>query len=75
MTVDAVLFDCDGVLVDSEVVGLDESAAFLRSNGFSWSPAELIRRFTGKRDDRFREELLAAYADVLGRQPSHDEGH
>ncbi|MEO1043268.1 MAG: HAD family phosphatase [Pseudomonadota bacterium] len=75
MTVDAVLFDCDGVLVDSEIVGLDDSAAFLRSKGFTWSPAELIRRFTGKRDDRFREELLAAYGDVLGRAPSHDEGN
>ncbi|MEM1380042.1 MAG: HAD family phosphatase [Pseudomonadota bacterium] len=74
MRVDAVLFDCDGVLVDSEIVGLEDSAEFLRSQGFSWSPEDLIRKFTGKRDDLFRDELLAAYAGVLGRRPSDDEG-
>ncbi|MEO1658188.1 MAG: HAD-IA family hydrolase [Pseudomonadota bacterium] len=74
MTMDAVLFDCDGVLVDSEVVGLEDSAEFLRDNGFSWGPDELIRRFTGKRDDRFRKELLEGYAEVLGRTPTEAEG-
>lgn len=73
MTMDAVLFDCDGVLVDSEVVGLEDSAEFLRSKGFTWSPGDLIRRFTGKRDDRFRDELIEGYAEVLGRVPTQDE--
>jgi len=73
MTVDAVLFDCDGVLVDSEIVGLEDSAEFLRSKGFSWSPEDLIRLFTGKRMDRFRAELLEAYAEVLGRAPTEAE--
>jgi HAD superfamily hydrolase (TIGR01509 family) len=71
---DAVLFDCDGVLVDSEVVGLEESARFLRDRGFSFSAADIIRRYTGKRDDRFRDELLADYSDVLGRAPTLEEG-
>lgn len=74
MMMDAVLFDCDGVLVDSEVVGLEDSAEFLRDKGFSWAPGDIIRRFTGKRDDRFREELLQGYAEVLGRAPTDDEG-
>lgn len=69
MAVGAVLFDCDGVLVDSEVVGLEDSAEFLRSNGFSWTTADLIRIFTGKRDDLFRKELMQGYARVLGRPP------
>nr|WP_305888933.1 HAD family phosphatase [Parvularcula maris] len=67
------MFDCDGVLVDSEVVGLEESARFLRDRGFSFSAEEIIRRYTGKRDDRFREELVQDYADVLGRAPDEEE--
>jgi HAD superfamily hydrolase (TIGR01509 family) len=70
---DAVLFDCDGVLVDSEVVGLEESARFLADRGFSFSAADIIRRYTGKRDDRFREELLSDYGEVLSRPPTDEE--
>ncbi|NRA29099.1 MAG: HAD-IA family hydrolase [Parvularculaceae bacterium] len=75
MALGAVLFDCDGVLVDSEIVGLEDSAEFLRSKGFSWSPEDLIRLFTGKRDDRFKAELLDAYAGLLGRAPSTEEAN
>ncbi|MEM6748826.1 MAG: HAD family hydrolase, partial [Pseudomonadota bacterium] len=69
----AILFDCDGVLVDSEVVGLKEGAAFLNSHGFRWTPADMVRLFNGKRDDQFREDLLSAYADVLSRAPTESE--
>ena len=68
----AILFDCDGVLVDSEVVGLEDSAAFLNDNGFDWTPEDLIRRFTGMRQDGFAAALRAAYGEVLGR-PARDE--
>lgn len=61
---DAVIFDCDGVLVDSEALGLDDSAAYLRSHGFAWSPADLVRLFTGYRDDVFAEKLSSAYRDI-----------
>jgi HAD superfamily hydrolase (TIGR01509 family) len=73
MSFDAILFDCDGVLVDSEVVGLEDSAEFLRDNGFDWTTEDLIRRFTGMRTDRFAAGLRAAYADVLTREPSDPE--
>ena len=68
-----VLFDCDGVLVDSEVVGLAESARFLRGHGFDWGPDDLVRRFTGMRQDRFAAALADAYAEVLGRAPDEAE--
>ena len=71
--IQAVLFDCDGVLVDSEVVGLEASARFLRGHGFDWGPQDLVRRFTGMRQDRFADALTAAYAEVLGRAPDADE--
>lgn len=58
---DAVIFDCDGVLVDSEALGLDDSAAYLRGHGFDWTPADLVRLFTGYRDDVFSQKLSSAY--------------
>ena len=73
MAIEAVLFDCDGVLVDSEVVGLEDSAEFLAQHGFTWSPRDLITKFTGKRNDRFRAELLEGYGEILGRAPADDE--
>lgn len=68
----AVIFDCDGVLVDSEVLGLDQSTAYLREHGFSWSPADLVRLFTGLRDDVFSERLTQEYRAVNGRAPDAD---
>lgn len=73
MQAQAILFDCDGVLVDSEIVGLTEVVAFLRGHGFDWSEEDLIRRFTGMRSDRFRDGMAVAYREVLGRVPSDDE--
>lgn len=67
---DAIIFDCDGVLVDSEILGLDASAAYLRSHGLDWSPAELVRRFTGLRDDVFAERLTAHFRDRHGADPA-----
>lgn len=68
MTFEAILFDCDGVLVDSEIVGLEDAAEFLRGHGFSWGPEDLIRRFNGMRMDRFADELRRAYEEVLGQK-------
>ena len=72
MNFDAVIFDCDGVLVDSEILGLDASAAYLKSHGFDWSPADLVRLFTGYRDDVFAQKLTEAYREVHGVDPNAD---
>ncbi len=69
---EAVIFDCDGVLVDSEILGLDASTAYLRDHGFDWSPADLVRLFTGFRDDVFAERLTKAYRDLHGVDPNTD---
>lgn len=68
-TFDAVIFDCDGVLVDSEAPGLDASAAYLRSHGLALTEADLVRRFTGLRDDVFAADLSALYASANGGPP------
>ena len=60
----AVIFDCDGVLVDSEILGLEDSATYLQSHGLGWSAAELVRLFTGYRMDVFAAKLIEAYRGV-----------
>lgn len=65
----AVIFDCDGVLVDSEVVGLAESADYLKRRGLDWSEADLVERFSGLRDDQFFDLLSEAYQKVNGEPP------
>jgi len=69
MTFDAIIFDCDGVLVDSEILGLDVSTAYLQSHGLDWSPADLVRLFTGLRDDVFAERLTEHYRARHGVAP------
>ncbi|GAB4517358.1 MAG: HAD family hydrolase [Amphiplicatus sp.] len=69
MTFDAILFDCDGVLVDSEILGLEDCARYLRGHGLAWSGADLVRLFTGLRDDVFAERLADAYRAVHARPP------
>jgi HAD superfamily hydrolase (TIGR01509 family) len=45
---DAVLFDCDGVLVDSEGITNGVLRAMLEELGWKLSPAECMRIFVGK---------------------------
>ena len=70
---EAIIFDCDGVLVDSEIVGLEDTAAFMRMKGFDWQAADLVRLFTGLRDDVFAAKLGEEYSKVLGRAPMEEE--
>ncbi len=42
-----VIFDCDGVLVDSEALALDVESAMLTAAGFPISADEIAGRFTG----------------------------
>ncbi len=45
---DAVLFDCDGVLVDSEPITNSVLRDLLEESGWALSPAECMRIFVGK---------------------------
>lgn len=42
-----VIFDCDGVLVDSEVIYCAIDSAALAALGVAMAPSEIARRFTG----------------------------
>ena len=43
-----VIFDCDGVLVDTETIGNDRTAEFLSARGSTWTGAECRKLFQGK---------------------------
>ena len=48
MSCDLVIFDCDGVLVDSEPIANKIFTRTLRDLGFDWSYDEVCERFIGK---------------------------
>lgn len=58
---DLVIFDCDGVLVDSEAIAARVEAATLAKAGYSISAEELARRFAGL---TFHDILVAVEAEA-----------
>ena len=42
-----IIFDCDGVLLDSEKISMDVDLALLAENGIDFTEAEMHRRFVG----------------------------
>jgi HAD superfamily hydrolase (TIGR01509 family) len=47
MPFELVIFDCDGVLIDSEVIVCRIEAEELRAIGYSYNAAAIVRRFSG----------------------------
>ena len=62
--VELVIFDCDGVLIDSERLAVEVDVLALRELGWHLSEAEVIERFVG-RSDRDTQEAIEAH---LGRE-------
>lgn len=56
---EAVIFDCDGVLVDSEELAMEVSHRLLAELGLHYDPAEMRRRFVGCSSRFFRETVEA----------------
>lgn len=65
MKTDLLIFDCDGVLVDSEIIthriGVDEAARF----GGSMTVEESIKAFTGLSDDEISKLLKEKYGKKI----------
>jgi HAD superfamily hydrolase (TIGR01509 family) len=59
-----VIFDCDGVLIDSERLSVKVDVVVLRELGWPLSEAEVIERFVG-RSDRDTQDAIEAH---LGRK-------
>lgn len=66
MAAAAVIFDCDGVLVDSEVLALHFERVHLAEAGLQYTVAEFAERFMGLAKAAFQAELLADSQKRLG---------
>ena len=62
MRIELVIFDCDGVLVDSEPIMNRVFAEQLQKVGLALPVSEVMRRFVGKT----REQCLALAAEITG---------
>lgn len=60
-----LIFDCDGVLVDSELIGARELAAMLTEIGYPLTAREVMDRFTGIRMPNILAEVEAAIGRPL----------
>jgi HAD superfamily hydrolase (TIGR01509 family) len=65
MTWDLVIFDCDGVLVDSERIGVQVDVRMLAELGWPLTEAEVIERFVGRSEAYLAAEIEAALAGRL----------
>jgi len=60
-----VIFDCDGVLVDSEHLAVRVESRYLTELGWPLSEAEVFERFTGQTDAYMNEAIEAQLGDRL----------
>ncbi|MEV0613037.1 HAD family hydrolase [Nonomuraea sp. NPDC050404] len=57
MAIDLVIFDCDGVLVDSERISVRVGLAAVRQLGWTIDEAEYIERFVGCSNEYWDEQI------------------
>ena len=65
--ISAVIFDCDGVLVDSEVIAHEVELAVLAEIGLHYDPHDFAVRFMGQSNEAFFAGLDADGRERLGR--------
>ena len=71
MNFDLIIFDCDGVLVDSEVISCRAHAETLTRHGYAITADQVLDRFLGVSD---REARLAIEAELGCSLPNDFEG-
>ncbi len=62
----AVIFDCDGVLIDSEILTLEIEVELLAACGLVYAPADFLHRFMGLNDAAYHAALDADCRDRTG---------
>ena len=72
MPFDAIIFDCDGVLVDSEALAVRGERKALAAMGLDYEPPDYVRRFTGLHDSAFIDQLRTDYRARLDAEPPDD---
>jgi HAD superfamily hydrolase (TIGR01509 family) len=65
VTIDLVIFDCDGVLVDSEVIACRAHAGVLTRYGYPITPAQVFDRFLGRSARQAHAEVEAELGRAL----------
>ena len=68
--ISAVIFDCDGVLVDSEVLALEVELAILAEQGLEFEREDYVTRFMGLSTLAFHDEIDREAQKRLGRSIS-----
>ncbi len=61
-----VIFDCDGVLVESEAIYLSAEVDFLRRVGLTFEPEAYMRTYMGMAPDEWQASLSELYAERVG---------
>ena len=57
MSIELVIFDCDGVLVDSERLAIQVDQEVLSELGWDITLSEVIERFVGRSNKYFQTEV------------------
>jgi HAD superfamily hydrolase (TIGR01509 family) len=65
MSLKHVIFDCDGVLVDSEPLSMRADVELLRAYGIDMDEAEAHRRFVGKTFQGMLDEMTLQFGTVF----------
>lgn len=60
------IFDCDGVLVDSEALLVDSEMAFLKLHGLDYTTADYIANFMGIPVGNWKAKTTALLVDLKG---------
>lgn len=63
--IDLVIFDCDGVLVDSERLAVNIDQKVLAEFGWHLTVDEIVHRFVGRTAEHFRSQIEAYVGYVL----------
>lgn len=74
MGISAVIFDNDGVLVDSEAISVAVEREVLARIGLDYAHEEFVTRFVGLSDDGFHAALNADCRERLGKDLPKDIG-
>ncbi len=64
-TPELVIFDCDGVLVDSEILSCQIEAELFHKIGFTISTDEIMARFVGLNYETMAQQILSDYGVCL----------
>ena len=65
MNYDLVIFDCDGVLIDSEIIYHREGVKEMAQNGFPLTVERSIELFSGVTDKEFVKVVEVEYGRTI----------